>query len=290
MFQHYIITRFNLRREDWKTTKNNEIVLSESWLEERFELFNNFCFSSVKNQSNQNFKWLVFFDVNTPEIYKQKIEELRKYFKNFLPFYVDGMKNFIPAIIKNIHILDSKKYIITSRLDNDDSLHKDYTEVVQSYFNEQDYMALDIVDGYSLQIGANVRLGIKRQLYNPFISLVERKENCKTVWHKGHTYWKYERKIIKIKNKRVWLSIIHEKNYSNKFDAYGKVNFSLLNKFNIREKKINELRVKLKDNELTFFQNLKNKWKIKSSFYGKEIKSAIGIYKIKEIFAKNKYD
>lgn len=40
MFQHFIITRFNLRREDWITTKNNDEVLSDIWLEEWFELFN----------------------------------------------------------------------------------------------------------------------------------------------------------------------------------------------------------------------------------------------------------
>ncbi|WP_051227980.1 glycosyltransferase [Gillisia sp. JM1] len=59
MFQHYILTRFNLRAEDWTTTKNNEKVLTEEWLEERFDLFENYCFSSVRNQTNQNFKWLV---------------------------------------------------------------------------------------------------------------------------------------------------------------------------------------------------------------------------------------
>ena len=75
MFQHYILTRFNLRRDDWTITKNNEKVLSDSWLKDRFELFENFCFNSVKNQTNQNFKWLVFFDSNTPDNYKQKVKE-----------------------------------------------------------------------------------------------------------------------------------------------------------------------------------------------------------------------
>lgn len=94
MFQHFIITRFNLRRADWKTTKNSDEVLSETWLKNRFTLFENYCILSVKKQKNQNFKWLVFLGINTPEIYKEKIEEV-----------------------------NTMDYIITSRLDNDDSLH-----------------------------------------------------------------------------------------------------------------------------------------------------------------------
>jgi hypothetical protein len=241
MYQYYIITRFNLRRSDWKTTKNDEKVLSESWLQERFDLFDNYCFPSVKNQTDQNFKWLVFFDINTSERYRDKIEEYRLSYKNFHPFFIDGMDLFLPSIAGKIKALDSKEYIITSRLDNDDCLHKDYAKVMHSYFDKQEYLAIDIVDGYCMQIDAKVKLGRKRQLYNPFISLIEKKDNCKTVWHKGHTFWKYEKKILRVKNKRLWLGIIHEKNYENMFNGYGEVNFSLLHDFNIKESTIDEL-------------------------------------------------
>ena len=290
MYQYYIITRFNLRRSDWKITKNDELVLSESWLEERFDLFDNYCFPSVENQSNQNFKWLVFFDINTPEKYKRKIEEYRSSFKNFHPFFIDGMDLFLPSIREEIKTLDSEKYIITSRLDNDDCLHRDYTKVVHSYFNNQEYLAIDIIDGYCMQVGAKVRLGIKRQLFNPFISLIEKKDNCKTVWHKGHTFWKYEEKILRVKNRRLWLAIIHEKNFENVFDGYGEVNFSMLYKFNIKESKIIELKARFEYFYLRRWQNFKNHWKIWTSYYGKGFKTTIGIYKIKEIFAKNKFD
>jgi hypothetical protein len=290
MYQYYIITRFNLRKSDWKTTKNDETVLSESWLQERFDLFDNYCFPSVKNQTDQNFKWLVFFDINTSERYRDKIEEYRLSYKNFHPFFIDGMDLFLPSIAGKIKALDSKEYIITSRLDNDDCLHKDYAKVMHSYFDKQEYLAIDIVDGYCMQIDAKVKLGRKRQLYNPFISLIEKKDNCKTVWHKGHTFWKYEKKILRVKNKRLWLGIIHEKNYENMFNGYGEVNFSLLHEFNIKESTIDELEERLENFVLRRFQNFKNHWKIWSSYYGKEFKTAIGIYKIKENFAINKYD
>lgn len=61
MFHHFLITRFNLRNPSWELTKNNETLLDDSWMSERIELFKNYCFPSVVNQTNKNFKWLLFF-------------------------------------------------------------------------------------------------------------------------------------------------------------------------------------------------------------------------------------
>ena len=278
MFQHYLITRFNLRVADWSATKNNEDVLSETWLNHRFELFDNYCIPSLKNQTNQNFKWLVFFDDNTPVYYKQKIEEYTLSFKNFYPFFIDGMKHFLPTLIEKVGKTCTKIYIITSRLDNDDCLHKDYVEVVQSYFNNQDYGAVDLIDGYTMQIGTKVRLGKKRQLYNPFISLIEKKENCKTVMHKEHAHWKYEKDIIRVKNKRLWLMLVHDKNMKNTFTGYGKVGLDILDEFNVRILKIQELSKSYENYNSWRLQNFKNMLENYSKYYTKELKKIIGLY------------
>ena len=290
MFQHYIITRFNLRRDDWKTTKNDDLVLSDSWLEERFELFEDFCFPSVKNQSNQNFKWLVFFDVNTPEKYKIKIEEFKTLFGNFKPFFIDGMDAFLPSINEKVRELDQEQYIISSRLDNDDSIHKDYVSVVQSCFDNQNFLAVDIVDGYGMQTGSQVYLGKMKHLYNPYISLIEKKESCKTVWHKGHTFWKYENRILRVKNKRMWLTVIHEKNKSNKFRGYGNVKPEVLHEFNISKSKLDELKNHFQKYKLFSGQNIKNCFHNLLAYYSKIIKKSIGLYKIKVRFDKNDFD
>ncbi|MCF6280083.1 MAG: putative rhamnosyl transferase, partial [Flavobacteriaceae bacterium] len=269
----------------------NEKVLSNSWLKERFELFENFCFPSVINQTNLNFKWLVFFDINTPEEYKLKIEEYRLLSDNFQPFYIDGMDSFLPSITQKINEITTTEYVITSRLDNDDSLHKEYVATIQNTFDFQDYLAVDVVDGYGMQTGfEQMRIGKMRHLYNPYISLIEKREGCKSVWSKGHTYWKYEKNIIRIKNKRLWLTIIHEKNKSNKFRGYGNVDPTVLSDFNIIEEKRKEL-LSLYDAPKSWrIQNLNN-WKHNYIMvYSKEIKKYIGLYKIKVHFDKNKYD
>ena len=51
--KHYLLTRFNLTFKEWKTSKNGELVLTDKWLKNRFELFENYCLPSVKNQTYQ---------------------------------------------------------------------------------------------------------------------------------------------------------------------------------------------------------------------------------------------
>ncbi len=280
MFQHYILTRFNLRAADWTTTKNKEKVLTEEWLKERFDLFENYCFSSVKNQSNQNFKWLVFFDINTPETYKIKVEEYRKSYENFHPFFIDGMTNFLPEIVKNIKLLDTEKYIITSRLDNDDCIHEDYINVVQNYFDKQNHLAIDLIDGYTLQIGEKTRLGFQKHLYNPFISLIEKKDDFKTVWFRSrHGSWKYEKNIIRVKDKRLWLGIIHSKNKVNQFEGYGRVDAEIINKFHITNMKRDEILNGISNYDSWILLSVANKLSSLSACYYKDFKKFIGLYK-----------
>jgi hypothetical protein len=280
MFQHYIITRFNLRKDDWTVTKNNEKVLSEAWLEERFELFENFCLSSVRNQTNQNFKWLVYFDINTPDNYKKKIVEIQENYVNFIPFYIDGMNNFLPEIKKNIKLLDQKEYIITSRLDNDDSLHKDYINVIQSYFDNQDHFAIDLVDGYTLQTGEKIRFGLKKQLYNPFISLIEKKENFKSVWFRNrHGAWKYEKNILRVSNKRLWLCVVHNSNKVNLFTGYDNIDPIIIKDLNIspdKRDKIIAALIPYKNWKILSFWNKTNSL---FEYFYKDFKKSIGLYK-----------
>ena len=82
MFNHYLITRFNLRADYWDVTKNNEQLLTDEWMDNRMWLFENFCFPSVVGQTNQNFEWLLYFDTNTKDVYKNRIINLVANHKN----------------------------------------------------------------------------------------------------------------------------------------------------------------------------------------------------------------
>lgn len=284
MFKHYLITRFNLRNPKWNTTKNNESLLTDEWMEHRMQLFENFCLSSVKGQSNQNFKWLIFFDVTTSKKFQDKINTLLNKQPNILPFYIDGMPNFHKAIIDYID-KDSQEvsHIITSRIDNDDCIHKDYIDTIQKQFNNQDFMAIDVVKGYSLQISPEMMLGKKEHVFNPFISLIESTKNYKTVWQSDHNMWKTENRIVRITNKRLWMSIIHEKNKVNEFDGYDKVTWKdIKDDFIVSKAMSSSIEAHLIPYEKWKFLSLKNKLYVKYVLFSKNFKKALGIYKLKK--------
>jgi hypothetical protein len=283
MFYHFLITRFNLKNPDWDVTKNNELLLDDNWMDERLELFSNYCFPSVVNQTNKNFKWLLFFDTSTSEKYRKKIDQIIHNHPQIIPFYINGMPNFQEAILHYIEENASdKKFLITSRIDNDDCIHKDFINEIQKQFNEQDFLAIDTINGYTLQVEPSFILGKKEHIFNPFISLIERNHNPKTVWHYVHNMWKKEPRLIHLSEKRLWLSIIHGKNKVNEFDGYGNIKWNDINSdFVISESKNSKILTTQLPFSKWWFLSLKNYLYVKMVLGSKQIKKALGIYKVK---------
>ena len=283
MFYHFLITRFNLKNPDWDVTKNNEILLDEKWMDERLELFSNYCFPSVINQTNKNFKWLLFFDSSTSQKYRNKIANIIDNNPQILIFYIDGMPKFQEAILEFLKInAADKEFLITSRIDNDDCIHKDFINEIQKQFNKQDFLAIDNINGYTMQVEPTFILGKKEHIFNPFISLIERNHNPKTVWHYVHNMWKKEPRLIHLSEKRLWLSIIHGKNKVNEFDGYGNIKWNDINSDFVISQSQN---VTILTNQLSFskwwFLSLKNYLYVKMVLGSKQIKKALGIYKVK---------
>jgi len=253
MFSHLLITRFNLKNPNWVVTKNNEALLDDQWMQERMELFKNYCLPSILNQTNKNFKWLLFFDSSTDEKFRKSITELVNNHNFIEVLYIDGMPNFNKRILEYIEKnIKEIPYLITSRIDNDDCISNRFIEEVQKNFNKQDFMAFDYIQGYTLQIEPQIILGKK------------------------------EPRVTQITDKRIWMSIIHEKNKVNEFDGYGNIDWNSINKEFILSEKMNEV---VKTNILPFnrwwFKSLRNFLYVKMVLFSKKFKKAIGIYKVK---------
>ncbi len=257
MFQHFVITRFNLRDPALEKTNGNKPLLDDKWMTDRLELFENYCFSSIKKQTEQNFIWLVFFDTSTPEKFRTKISEFENNFNNFTPIYIEGMNTYLPSMKSEIAKRLVQPYLITSRLDNDDCLHQDYIKEVQAQFAQQPFMAIDFIDGYTLQIEPIVRFAKRSHVHNPFISLIEKSENFVTVWsRKRHGHWSKVKHVLPIQHKRMWMSIIHFENATNTFLGYGNINWQEIKPFHIDA----NIEDKLKQKNTSF-----DNWKKQSS-------------------------
>lgn len=241
--KHFIGTRFNLKAPDWKTTKSGNLVLTNEWLAQRFHIFENYCLPSVKNQSNLNFKWCIFFDIDTPDKYKQKIFSISREFPVIYPIFIESMEilkeSFKDFIINNIANADS--HIITTRIDNDDIIHQDFVAIIQSLFQPMDLCVIDIQKGYQVSIDTQYpEIRLYTHQFNAFISVVENTKFFDTVFSRMHYGWKNEKIIISYKHKRLWMELSHHENYVNhrqtnliKAYSYNKMKFILPVEFDI---------------------------------------------------------
>lgn len=262
MFKHFIITRFNLRTVQWDKTKNNEDVLTKEWQKHRLQMFREFCFPSVVNQANQNFIWLVYFDTHSPDFIMKDIEKMKTEFKNFVPKFLDEME-----LIKTEVKTDMMKYfdqntthVITSRLDNDDAIQKNYVLEIQNAFDNQNICVVDPEIGICLQTTPTFLLSRYRTTYSPFVSLIEKIENFRTVLSKSHNQWNEINSVRKITDSIMWLQVIHGKNLFNSIMADKYLSDKkILNDFGINSKKFNTgLLYSVRVFYLNFFLIVKN--------------------------------
>ena len=224
-FNHVILTVFNVRLHF-----GGGIAPDLDWLAHRFDLFDKFCYPSVRAQSNPNFKWLVFFDSETPSVYREKIAEYAKW-GQFLPQFVDrAMSVEAFAEMKRDLITRNSleaKFLISTSLDNDDAIGREYIASVQKQFAGQDFEFINFTRGYALN-KQNNKLYRKNDPSNPFISLIERIENFKTVWLASHTELAKMGKLRQVETKPIWLQVIHGRNVLNTIGRRRRVPFRLL--------------------------------------------------------------
>ncbi len=221
-FNHFIITRFNLKssQSNWKTDKNNSVTLSDEWLEHRINLFKTYCLPSIISQTNKNFIWLIYFDSDTPEKYKKIIELLLGTYKSFiLPKYVSSYDKFLTSYTQDILNLlhPEKEFVITTRIDNDDVLHKNYIDIVQKQFANQEFMTVNCIKIYHYNIVKPERLFINYTFSNQFISLIEKisNKNITGCYARGDRFWNKKGEIIQIGNDVYCMELIHDKNLLN---------------------------------------------------------------------------
>lgn len=223
--KHFLITRFNLKNKHWKNDKDEYVVLTKEWLDDRFHLFETFCLPSVKNQTNNHFHWYVFFDIDTPVVYLKRIHAIADGFMNFKPVFVDGFENLDSSLesqIKNA-LSATDQYIITTRLDNDDSIHKNFIKTIQDLFVPKGKTVIDLRSGYQVILnnsGAEYRMYNTK--FNPFISLISHVSSLETVISKEHSHWKVSPNLIVNNNDYLWVQLIHDKNKLNQKLAYLK--------------------------------------------------------------------
>ena len=152
---HCIVTRFSFRfRLDDPTDK----LLSDIRLDERIRLFEKFCYSSIVNQINKNFYWILIIDPLLSTKYVDQLNQLINKHKNSLIYNTKGPREIwlhtwdwkestgiklgkVDWILPYFdNIVKTPKYMITTRLDDDDCLVYNFTDLVNKQLNKKPYV------------------------------------------------------------------------------------------------------------------------------------------------------
>ncbi|WP_419869065.1 glycosyltransferase [Chryseobacterium sp. CT-SW4] len=218
-FIHIITTRFNVPTQGWDITREGSKPLTDEWLADRFELFQTYTLPSFKNQTNKNFIWLVFFDINTSEHYKEIINRISSEFAPFTPVFVrdfDEMNSRLLEIIPT-YFTAHTKYIISSDLDNDDILYKDFVKAVHDHFKPVHDMVIEPRKGLQLTKISDKEAIVTEYyaLANPFVSLVESIDDFGTVIKENHNNYRYYKEVNHYDHQEMFIQIIHKHNLMN---------------------------------------------------------------------------
>lgn len=221
--QHFILTRFNLLL--WRQDKGGSPVRYSDWLEHRFALFEKYTLPSIKNQTCQEFEWIVLLDFKTPDRFKERIAVLQRDCPQLIQVYVapENGRDFAEIFRREVIERMNGDRLLTTYLDNDDALDIHFVKDVQARASElEDNTFIYYDDGLQLFTDQHYLMRVHYPR-NHFASVVERGDaaRLKTIYGYGSHY--YIDRIPGVRIERVpdlplWCEVIHQHNMGN--DAY----------------------------------------------------------------------
>jgi len=209
-----LITRFNL------ATPGREAAFrrASDWLAGRFDLFERYCLPSVREQTWQDFTWLVLFDSETPQWARERIARAQSACR-FTPVFTalfdhTGWGRMVrDAIGPPV----ARRIVVTSNLDNDDAIAADYLERLRDAATQHwhgETFAINVTEGLVL---ARQRLYRFAHPANAFTTLVESdSDRLRTTMTIRHNELAHHVPIVQVPGKPGWLQVVHGGNVSNR--------------------------------------------------------------------------
>lgn len=180
---YYIVTRFNVNVFNGKISRDKNIRperdrLNEKYLKERFDFFETHTLRAIKGQKNRNFKWILMFHAETPQIFKDRVEIYINDFENIVALYVPDNVNANEMLREYLVENAENEWVAVSRIDNDD-------EYMESYMDDLQNMEFDLSkEGYVVSFANGVKYDVRKNILwrmykenNNCIALVTKKHN-----------------------------------------------------------------------------------------------------------------
>src|SRR5690349_13295410 len=111
---HVFLTRFNLPSRG----AESYIRARENWLRDRVALFERFTVPSVRAQTAQNIKWIVYLDPESPEWLKHRMTELEGEGLLWPVYRAEVSREELLSDLRHI-VGTPSSWLLTTNLDND---------------------------------------------------------------------------------------------------------------------------------------------------------------------------
>ena len=220
--EHFIIIRFSLAFRG-KNMRPASKTLNEKRLKQRFILFERICLPSlIKQRYKNNVKIIIKITNNLPRKWKNRLITLTKKY----PFII--IQKFNPRqgnyskslLLNNIekYINPNTKIIATTRMDDDDALSPNFTNLISRYMNEK-YInkIISFPRGYVLDTKNKRYFLNRRKRIALGLTLIQDRNNYKKfpcgVYSTNHTKWHKKTKCIYPKQ-IIYIRTVHGTNDS----------------------------------------------------------------------------
>jgi len=178
--------------------------VSESWLEERLEIFEEFTMPSVNSQTDQDFQWLVLCDSGSPQWFRSRLA------RNSIvqAIYLDRWD--LDEVRRAVQTRRRHSKVVTTRLDNDDAIASDFVERVKQAATQVGF--INFPHGLIWNEG---RLYRWVDQSNAFISRVEEGKLIDTVYADKHASVAALGVVNQVTAGFKWLQVVHGGNLGN---------------------------------------------------------------------------
>lgn len=215
-----ILTRFNLPSNG----AEGVVRAREGWLADRVELFETYCLPSVLAQTEARFRWMIYFDPDSPE---WLVKMIRRH--SDAGYYVPIFRASVSSaeLLADIAGLfeSTADELLTTNLDNDDALAMDFVARLRAEPPPGRATAYYLTNG--LILGSS-RVYHHRDRYNAFASMRARWSAPITCWADWHNRLHRRVPVVEIGGAPGWLQVVHGRNVSNRIhgrlvspDSYG---------------------------------------------------------------------
>jgi|TARA_R110002110_G_scaffold304726_1_gene518780 hypothetical protein len=216
--QHVLLTRINVSSGFGHSDSR---AITPAWLDRQLALFEGLALPAVRSQTTQDFIWILFASNETPDRYRERMESYAADERTFVHFVGEWSEEF-PADAIAEHLDPSARHLLTSRIDTDDVISRDYLELVRTEAAGRPHCFLNWDDGYLFDLGKG-SLYSYRHPSNMFINLVEPiKEGSlpATVMGGLHTKAAESAPIHTVRTEGKWIQVIHDQNWMSGFGGH----------------------------------------------------------------------